>query len=198
MAQSKPSPYMTSELQMPEDQTLWVKDQYTAAGEIMKPPGIQTLEEWGQVRAQAGKHPGKTFAEIYDKDPCYLFQLKNRKGVSAWVRSLQMYTRARLEITNQALEKDRQMPLLPTKGQRSKKVEEGWTEVAQSSNQEVHRTKNDLKRPAEEEQSDMAVEASPERVIELQTKIAILQRELEKEINGSQVSHGPPAVNEMA
>ena len=90
------------------------------------------------------------------------------------------------------------MPLLPTKGQRSKKVEEGWTEVAQSSNQEVHRTKNDLKRPAEEEQSDMAVEASPERVIELQTKIAILQRELEKEINGSQVSHGPPAVNEMA
>ena len=193
MADSKPSPYMTAELQVPEDPALGVKDQYTEMGEIKKPPGIQTLEEWGRVRAQAGKHPGKTFAEIYDMDPCYLSQLRNRTGVSAWVKSLQMYTRARLEIVNKELEKERQMPVKPKKVSEKTQPEEGWTEIAsQSSNTKSSgKIKTDLKRPAEEEQQEMRVEACPQRVNDLRTQIAILQRELEKEMGGSAKSSDP-------
>jgi hypothetical protein len=155
MTDHREKPYLSSELQLQEDQTLQFQSPYTTSGEIMKPPGVQTLEEWGEVRAPSGKHPGKTFAEIYNMDQSYAFQLKNRRGVSAWVRSFQMYTKARLEVSNKILEKERQMPVRPAKTSMAKmsgKHEtEDWISVPEGNQSGASTsTKPELKRRAEE------------------------------------------------
>jgi hypothetical protein len=190
MTDHREKPYLSSELQLQEDQTLQFQSPYTTSGEIMKPPGVQTLEEWGEVRAPSGKHPGKTFAEIYSLDQNYAFQLKNRRGVSAWVRSFQMYTKARLEVSNKILEKERQMPVRPAKTSMAKmsgKPEtEDWISVPEGSQSSASASsKPELKRRAEEEQGQMTVEQDQHRVMELKTQIAILQRELELQTQGS-------------
>lgn len=190
MTDRREKPYLSSELQMPEDQTLQFQSPYTTSGEIMKPPGVQTLEEWGEVRAPSGKHPGKTFAEIYSLDQNYAFQLKNRRGVSAWVRSFQMYTRARLEVSNKILEKERQMPVRPAKTSVAKmsgtQETEDWISVPEGSQSGASASsKPELKRRAEEEQGQMTVEQDQHRVMEIKTQIAILQRELEWQTQGS-------------
>ena len=189
MTDRREKPYLSSELQMPEDQTLQFQSPYTTSGEIMKPPGVQTLEEWGEVRAPSGKHPGKTFAEIYSLDQNYAFQLKNRRGVSAWVRSFQMYTRARLEVSNKILEKERQMPVRPAKTSVAKmsgtQETEDWIPVPEGSQSGASASsKPELKRRAEEEQGQMTVEQDHHRVMEIKTQISILQRELEWQTQG--------------
>ena len=190
MTDRREKPYLSSELQMPEDQTLQFQSPYTTSGEIMKPPGVQTLEEWGEVRAPSGKHPGKTFAEIYSLDQNYAFQLKYRRGVSTWVRSFQMYTRARLEVSNKILEKERQMPVRPAKTSVAKvsgtQETEDWISVPEGSQSGASASsKLELKRRAEEEQGQMTVEQDQHRVMEIKTQIAILQRELEWQTQGS-------------
>jgi hypothetical protein len=190
MTDHREKPYLSSELQLQEDQTLQFQSPYTTSGEIMKPPGVQTLEEWGEVRAPSGKHPGKTFAEIYSLDQNYAFQLKNRRGVSAWVRSFQMYTKARLEVSNKILEKERQMPVRPAKTSMARmsgnQETEDWISVPEGSQSGASASsKPELKRRAEEEQGQMTVEQDQHRVMELKTQIAILQRELELQTQGS-------------
>jgi hypothetical protein len=190
MTDHREKPYLSSELQLQEDQTLQFQSPYTTSGEIMKPPGVQTLEEWGEVRAPSGKHPGKTFAEIYSLDQNYAFQLKHRRGVSAWVRSFQMYTKARLEVSNKILEKERQMPVRPAKTSMARmsgnQETEDWISVPEGSQSGASASsKPELKRRAEEEQGQMTVEQDQHRVMELKTQIAILQRELELQTQGS-------------
>jgi hypothetical protein len=189
MAGKKSQPYLTTELQLPVDDSLEFKEIHNQDGEIMKPPGVTTLEEWGKIHAPSGKHSGKTFQEIFDQDPNYVFQLRNRRGVSAWVRNFQMYARARNEIINRNLqvERQQQMPIQPkaTPG-----INKEWTAVhCPRTPAEVGTSKKgELKRSASEEKSEMNIEKNQDKITDLQTKIAVLQRELARETERSSSS----------
>ena len=73
------------------------KNPQTSSAEVLQhPPEVSTLREWGQYVLPEGKHRGKTFSEGF-KDQNYVFQLRNRKAVSQWVKSFQMYSRTRVQ-----------------------------------------------------------------------------------------------------
>ena len=134
-----------------------------------------------------------------------MMQVKNRKAVSAWLRNFQMYSRARIHYDNLYVDqmaqkgvivkwddvcnaglKPASSPSLPKaapmlKAQVNSPLKtEGWINIEDTVSQsEVE----NLKRPvppssSSKAQQDMTVEADPVRVQQLQTQIAILQREL--------------------
>ena len=61
---------------------------------IQRPPGITTLRQWGKLVIPSGKHAGKTYEETH-QDGGYVHQIWNRRAVSGWLRSFQMYCRKR-------------------------------------------------------------------------------------------------------
>ena len=61
MASRGQTTYRTAELILPEDETRGFPGTHGDIGAISKPPGINTLEKWGQVKAPSGKYPGLTF-----------------------------------------------------------------------------------------------------------------------------------------
>ncbi|CAL1160332.1 unnamed protein product [Cladocopium goreaui] len=189
MLGEKSQPYLTTELQLPVDESLEFKEIHNQDGEIRKPPGVTTLEEWGKIHAPSGKHPGKTFQEIFDQDPNYVFQLRNRRGVSAWVRSFQMYARARNEIINRNLQAERQQQM-PIQPRATTEINQEWTAVhCPRTPAEVGTSKKgELKRSASEEKSGMNIEKNQDKITDLQTKIAVLQRELARETERSSSS----------
>ena len=64
--------HLTAELSLPEDETLSIKVNHWDIGAINKPPGINTLKEWGQIKAPSGKYPGLTFEEVFRMDQNYI------------------------------------------------------------------------------------------------------------------------------
>ena len=204
MASTSSQAYLKADLQLPEDETLRFREIHTAEGEIKKPPGVQNLEEWGQIRAPSGKHPGKSFKEIYGQDPNHVSQLKNRRGVSAWLRNFQMYSRARLEITNKMLQQERQMPVIPKKttdrASSTKVTEDDWIPIQPTPPAKgmISRV-GEHKRGLETEKTEMQIEQDPHKIMALQTQIAVLQkRELAKETEKVGSSNQSKGAAEMA
>eukprot|EP00435_Cladocopium_sp_Y103_P043158 s236_g12.t1 len=111
--------YLKKMLSSPVDTTLHsVAVHQNAPQDLAHPPDVNTLEEWGMKLAPSGKHPQKTYAEIYENDLKYVNQMWNRRAVAPWVRSFQLYCRHRREasIEHQRLETKRQglqMPVTP-------------------------------------------------------------------------------------
>ena len=160
------------------------------------PPGIKNLQQWGEIEVPSGKQQGQTFSEVYDNHPCYIFQIRNRKAVSPWLRSLQNYVIARQKYQ---LKHPGQIPQTqvgyPSTSQTSTqkrsmgakgKEEQEWEVIAktaaQSSNakkpQSAKRSTTALASP---DRAKMTVEPDAERVQQIKTQIALLERELARE-----------------
>eukprot|EP00435_Cladocopium_sp_Y103_P018028 s3531_g4.t1 len=111
--------YLTRLLNAPEDTSLQISTNHGDMPKVLtRPPGVATLEEWGAIKAHAGKHQGKSFAQIYVDDRQYVNQIWNRRAVSSWIRSFQLYCRHRREasVEHQQAETRRQglqMPINP-------------------------------------------------------------------------------------
>ena len=106
MAPKKVNPayVATSSVDMPlpfqEDHTLSVMPEYDATN-IVKPPGIQTLRQWGEEVLAGGKHVGKTFAEARAIDASYAhFMVKKGDCTSAWAKSFHNYLKAMENVTD--------------------------------------------------------------------------------------------------
>eukprot|EP00435_Cladocopium_sp_Y103_P026975 s1765_g6.t1 len=194
---------------------------------LMRPPDINTLTDWGYLKAPSGKHATKTFAAIYEVDQGYVNQMWNRRGVSSWVRSFQMYSRARraaseeskrrLRISQPQPQSMSQMPMVPlprqdqilAQCQQQKKELTGnprsnmpqssgsaqgkeavsptgleeWTKIPVDT--PVPTEVNKGKRNLIESEQDMNIQPDAAKVGHLQMQIAVLQRELQKELKGS-------------
>ena len=183
--------------------------------EIQRPPGINTLREWGFQPIPSGKHVGKTFEEAHT-DLGYVKQLKNRKAVSAWVRSFQMYCRARskieyahaLQLREQGIEVDltdlhtqvtqptanivtptpkpMSRPASSTaQSQKTPAEAEEWITIEEETKIPKETSRNSKRGRSKAQPSKpgkMAVEPNTDRVQALRTQIAILERELAREV----------------
>jgi len=183
----------------------------SAPAEIQRPPGISTLREWGQLKVPSGKFGGKTFEQAHS-DLCYVRQMWNRKAVSAWVRSFQMYCRARSQATHEYAYKMQEQgievdlvkhlsqvsnganssfnaepkpiskPKTPIGVTQEKDKAGEWIKIEEemkSTNEHSRAPKRVNSKP---KASAMAVEPNHHRVQEIRTQIAILERELAKEV----------------
>jgi hypothetical protein len=130
--------------------------------------------------------------------------MKNRKGVSAWVKSFQMYSLARIEAAHQETIKGSQMPLPP---QRASKMtspmqssQSEWITVGDMEPKPKSQgpMKSENKRPIEVTKTSMMVEHESQKMQELQTKIALLQRELNQHVYSEDQAQGSKDPSEPA
>jgi hypothetical protein len=194
------------------DPKLSTSKQYpeTAPAEIQRPPGVSTLRDWGQLKMSSGKHGGKTFEQAHT-DLCYVRQMWNRKEVSAWVRSFQMYCRARSQMTSEYAFKMQEMgvevdlvglqtqvttanssshsaapkPISKPKAvaqlSQSKASQEEWINIEEEVQTKSEPRRTTKRGSSKPKTTSMATEINATRVQELRTQIAILQRELARE-----------------
>eukprot|EP00435_Cladocopium_sp_Y103_P038956 s1051_g10.t1 len=171
------------------------------------------FSEQGYLKAPSGKHVNKTYAAIYEQEPGYVNQMWNRRGVSSWVRSFQLYCRERRAASQEAKRRmapltqgsssATQMPVVPkasapvpqqTQGPLMAPAEnaenDGWIRIPVETPvpEENVKGKRSLANPT----PPMETQPDPEKVQRLQAQIAILQRELQKETKGSQSSNKKP------
>ena len=202
--------YLDRPLDSKVDQSLTMpkKVSETQTDVFLRPPEVNTLRDWGQMILPDGRHKGKTFEEAYT-DQNYVFQLRNRKATSNWVKNFQMYGRARVQhdhahsqemfnkgipVTTEMLSQivtkagsmipiPKALPKAEPKGT-SSVASEDWVKV---TGKQVPKT-DPIKRPVSEvtrseaPRSSMMMELNAEKVQQIQTQIALLQRELAKEI----------------
>lgn len=188
-----PAQFYEYRLTMEEDPGLRTNQHYANAVNtvINRPPGVTSLREWGEMRIPSGKYQGKTYEEAA-QDYGYVNQIWNRRAVSGWLRSLQMYFRARRQA--EADWEKRQQPVIQPKAKAlssappmSTPIDEApWVKVnmsprASTSQMTPPSSEKSKKRQPESSQTkpaSMTVEADPDRIQQLQTQIAVLQREL--------------------
>ena len=215
--------YLTRALSAPEDPSLQTQVEHHEMPKILpRPPGVATLEEWGMTVIPGGKHHGKRFSEIYLNDRQYVKQLWNRKAVSTWVRSFQLYCRHRREASVEHQEEETrrqglQMPInphmTPEVAELIKKGGAPW--LSPRSNARAIKEKSlkdqapvssptiDSKKASAEWQyvetenkmnkrgppttsgSSMEIQPNQDRVNQLYAQIAVLQRDLQHELNGT-------------
>ena len=71
-----------------------------------RPPGVQSLAEWGEIKLPDGKWKGHSFSEAFVQDPKYAhFMAGNVKLVSSWALSFHQYSRLRMQTELQHKEK---------------------------------------------------------------------------------------------
>ena len=190
--------YLVQDLSGAEDPGLQSNQTYMDATglQYQVPPGIKNLQQWGEIKVPSGKQQGQTFSEVYDNHPCYIFQIRNRKAVSPWLRSLQNYVIARQKYQ---LKHPGQIPQTqvgyPSTSQTSTqkrsmgakgKEEQEWEVIAkttaQSSNaKKPQSSKRSTTALASPDRAKMTVEPNAERVQQIKTQIALLERELARE-----------------
>eukprot|EP00435_Cladocopium_sp_Y103_P075797 s178_g65.t1 len=209
---SKPS-YLDRMLTTPTDQSLLVPskqhDEFPPV--LTHPPGINTLTDWGRQKAPSGKHANRTFSDLYENERGYMNQLWNRRAVSTWVRSFQLYCRERRAASKEnrrlhpkveAMHKA--SPPVPMRGKEEGKTvtppmsctvqkgpstssmmhhDDGWINIPVET--AVPEESKSVKRNMPSPSTSMASTPNPEKVAQLQAKIAILQRELDKETRGA-------------
>ena len=66
--------YMTDALDLPVDHSLTTKMPHQETGLLVQPPGVTTLEEWGQMKLPSGKWAGQTYQQVYDHHRDYVNQ----------------------------------------------------------------------------------------------------------------------------
>ena len=157
------------------------------------PPGIHSLREWGETVFPDCKHVRKTFRYAFENDPQYMsFMCKSTRLKTAWTKSFQAYALHRMELARRhnsnvhkkQLELYRQAKkqaeqsgdLLSTDPEKPGLSTEDWEVLLE--NQAVVGTSSSSKRTQMLETMD--AEVSVESRNAALTKIAILQREIEK------------------
>jgi hypothetical protein len=122
-------------------------------------------------------------------------QIKNRKGTSAWMLSFQNYLKAMSDHRHrhQLPEQIAQLKQLRSKAQpkatamasasksrSASTADEDWEKV--TPNKSGHKNKREIEEPKGNTQTKMNMEPNKERVEMIQTQIALLQRELAREM----------------
>ena len=164
--------------------------------EFVRPPGIQTFEAWGRLTVKDGKHKGKAYKVIYAADVNYKNYMKRATTLtSAWALSFQHYCRAR---DVEAAQKEKELPtereLTPEERARDLWGVLDWEKIYAEERAKEVATGSDGKRQLEGSSRVISMESSTEQtkhIQELQTKIALLQRELRAAPNGEEA---PPTV----
>eukprot|EP00435_Cladocopium_sp_Y103_P062813 s917_g24.t1 len=178
----------------------------TPAEVFQRPPEVNTLRDWGKLVMPDGKHRGKTFEQAF-ADQNYVFQLKNRRATSAWVKNFQMYSRCRVhydyahskemyekgipvttEMLSQMVSQPADQAIVPSeipkaKAQSSKSnCPDDWTQVEEVPIKKAEISKRTASQVSgKTSQRSMSMEPDTEKINRLQTQIALLQRELAKE-----------------
>ena len=164
------------------------------------PAGIRNLHQWGLETFQSGKHKGKTFAETYEKDSGYAqFILHNTRLTSVDMLSFQNYVKATKKKLSQEM---LQGPIMPktqahrhsamSSGRLPNKVPPGpatgseaeWIPIDPLSLSSPEKPTSETHKRGYSQTmvpTQMVIEENSEKVNELQTQIAILQRELAKQ-----------------
>eukprot|EP00435_Cladocopium_sp_Y103_P031908 s2451_g8.t1 len=202
--------YLDQIIQAEEDPRLMGSHQHADAvpTTIQRPPGVSTLRQWGQLIIPSGKHAGKSFEEAH-KDLGYVHQIWNRRAVSGWLRSFQMYCRQRQKVDPEldprfstTMPVSRVIPPAPlspevprrtttvpkakshaTAGPSHPTTSEGWTQIEETSNAEPVNPRQPKRAiQAATSSSRMSTETNQDRVQQIQTQIAILERELAREM----------------
>ena len=142
-----------------------------------------------------GKWKGSTFAETFHKDEKYVhFMMNHTKLISPWALSFQSYARARVTAKNEYMEMKKKMEsdmekkiremlrTVPWNMASSSSVDwEVISQAAQSSSASPKMSMGQLKRAMEdEEKNTMLPELSQEVREEKITKMAVMQRELDR------------------
>lgn len=172
------------------DQTLHTTRVHQDLPVVMtRPPGIENLAQWGQLVTPSGKHMGLTFAQIYERENSYVQQMWNRRAVSSWVRSFQLYCRHRREASRERLLSSQQMPVVPKMAAKAMCAPKSMVMPAMPTDGEwIHVQapvdEKQMKRGRATESNAMVTNPNPDRVNQLQAQIAILQRDLQVEMHG--------------
>ena len=211
--------YLDRQLTTPVDaslQTIRMHSELPVAQ--VRPPQVNSLTDWGSMVIPSGKHVNKTFSEVYEEAPSYVNQMWNRHGVSTWVRSFQLYCRERRSASQEARRRkvqeeiqtaypaasgaQGQLPVMPKskapqpisqvrpKSKSEPNVSEGWIQIPIDT--PVPEQTASGKRGLATSSNNMETQVDPDKVSQLQTQIAILQRELQKELQGSPDSDSVP------
>ena len=70
---------------------------------VTRPAGIETLRDWGAVLLPAGKHKAKSHSAAFEADLAYAALMARKTTLtSAWARSFQQYSIARLRAMARA------------------------------------------------------------------------------------------------
>ena len=179
--------YLDRQLTTPVDGSLQVNQQHDEFPPVLtRPPGINTLTDWGRTKAPSGKHATRTFADLYENERGYVNQLWSRRAVSTWVRSFQLYCRERRASSQ---EHRRLHPEVETTGmpspvttQTSNVADEGWINIPVQT--AIPTESKNHKRSVPQTGKAMEMNPNVEKVAQLRAQIAILQRELDKETKG--------------
>lgn len=190
--------YLTMELSGDEDPDLQSNKMYLDAPSLQykTPPGVKNLQQWGETVIPSGKQRGRTFQDVVENDPCYVFQIRHRKAVSPWLRSLQNYliAREKYQLRHQVpippkVQGDVNRPKptpLPKASATKEKSNKEWEVITQmtSTSSTPAKAATNKRAPEAMEYQDkinMPVEPDAERVQQIRTQIALLQRELARE-----------------
>lgn len=191
-----------------EDATLGRTDHRGTSGYQGKtyktPPGISNLREWGEERILSGKMAGKSFKKIFEEHPDYVNQMRNRAKLSPLFQSFQYYIHARekYEVRYHQEMMTQPQPMAKSTPEKKKGVAKGevknrnqmtasgsWEVVTTSDNQEENKGSSTTKRNSSKmtEQTPASrpmATGDQHQVQQLQTQIAILQRELARATQG--------------
>ena len=170
---------------------------------LTRPPDIASLRQWGQLKIPSGKHAGKTFSEAH-QDLGYRHQVWNRRAVSSWLRSFQMYCRMvqhmRPDETAMSSTQVIAEPVMTQSPQPNKaakpitKVKETmnqtrplttvgeWIEVEKPNQVAPSQGRVNKRGSTTASSNRMSTKADPEKIQKLRTQIAILERELANEL----------------
>ena len=178
-------------LPFPEDQALT----YMTMSEevkIVRPPGVENLRQWGNMKLPEGKHKGKTFLETVENDYQYSTWMVNHKTLSSdWAKSFQEFVKAWTQMTANTVQGS-PVPKAMSKGKNSTKSsnQNDWSEteeelilVSQDPRTEGSVPLSSKRSLPAEMGNEMMTEFEQDRVSQLQGQIAVLQRELAKMTN---------------
>ena len=164
-----------------------------------RPPGVQSVQEWGEMKFPEGKWKGHRFMEAYVEDHRYaVLMASNTKLVSPWALSFHQYARLRMQAElkykedkmQQEKDKMHQAMMVVLGSDHSRPRDWELISSPPSSMKAMSSQDNQgiLKRSASEveEPSGMAPEMDDQTKAEKMLRIALLQREmdmLKKEMN---------------
>ena len=159
-----------------------------------RPEGISTLREWGDMKFPEGKWKNATFADVFRQDQKYVhFMANHTKLVSPWALSFKSYVSARLKAQIEHEELKKKMVVEMEKKVREVLMTGSWgtslpsnvdweviSQTVQSggASPPIHRTKRSME--DEIDGNQMKPEYAPENKIDKITRMALLQRELDR------------------
>lgn len=139
--------------------------------ELAKPPGVQSLRQWGMMTFPQGKHAGETFYKTIVEDPEYAGYMRSKKKLTSdWAISFQGFVRAWEEAQGTSMKqtviKPRTKPMTRPKETESRSVSPTAKRI--------------LSEEEWDEEDEMEAEIERETLAQMQTQMAILQDRIDQ------------------